>query len=69
MSYLAVGLFTFGWWLIGGLPLAGLRTTHVLPTSQDSGQLLCSDQESFTGFFCGALIEVFSGQFQPYCRS
>ena len=24
VSYLTVGLLTFGWWFVGGLPLAGL---------------------------------------------
>ena len=53
-----VGLLSFGWWLIGGLPLAGLHTTQVLLTSQYPGQLLHSDQKPFAGLLCDALVEI-----------
>ena len=43
--HLTVGLLAFGWWLISGLPLAGLCTTQVLPTSQYLRQLLRSNQK------------------------
>ena len=57
---LAIRLLVLGWWLIGGLPLAGLCTTQVLSTSQYTGQLLCSHQEPFTRFFCRSFIEIFA---------
>ena len=40
--HLTIGLLSFGWWFLGGLPLVGLCTTQVLSTSQYTGQLFRS---------------------------
>ena len=56
---LTIRLLAFGWWLIGGLPLVGLCTTQVVPTSQYTGQLLCSHQEPFARLLRHSFIKVF----------
>ena len=66
---LTVGLLAFGWWLIGGLPLVGLCTTQVLPTSQYMRQLLCSNQEPFARLLRRSFVKIFAGQLEPYCCS
>ena len=56
--HLTIRLLLFGWWFLGGLPLAGLCTTQVLSTSQYTGQLFHSHQKPFTRLLCSAFIEI-----------
>ena len=64
---LTVRPLAFGWWLISGLPLAGLCTTQVLPTSQYTRQLLCSNEEPFACLLHCSFVKIFAGQLEPYC--